>query len=84
MAVDHNKILQKIVIPPRDCLTFSTKTEIVARHFTSSINFSNPTEHVIVFKAKTTSPHLIKVNPAFGYMKPKGKAEITVRFCTLF
>lgn len=77
MAIDERQILQNIQKPPRDILTYASKTEIGRRYMTV-LNFSNPSNSIIAFKMKSTSPHIIKAQPIHGFMKPKDNAQITV------
>jgi len=45
---------------------------------TSYITITNPTEHVIVFKIKTTAPKKYCVRPNCGFIKPEEKVEVAV------
>lgn len=73
--MSDKKILQQIQVPDSNFLTFHGKTDIKRE---TQLVITNPTDSVVAFKLKGTSPALIRMRPGYGYIKPKEKVSIMV------
>lgn len=73
MAVDP--LLEKVKVAPADKMTFKGTFEEETKQ---DLTITNPTDAVIAFKLKGTSPEIIKQRPGYGYINAKDKAVITV------
>lgn len=80
-AVDEKKVLQKIELPKSDALTFIGKYDTERKQ---DLTVTNTTDVTIAFKLKITAPKLVRLQPGYGYVKPKDKFIIVVSFSVLF
>lgn len=70
-----NKPAQLLVIEPANELKFVGP---FCTAVSSYMRLSNPTEHVILFKIKTTAPKKYCVRPNCGVLEPKSTIEIAI------
>lgn len=70
-----NKPAQLLVIEPANELKFVGP---FCAAVSSYMRLSNPTEHVILFKIKTTAPKKYCVRPNCGLLEPKSTIEIAI------
>lgn len=80
-AVDEKKVLQKVELPATDALTFIGKYDTERKQ---ELAVNNQTDATIAYKLKITAPKLVKLQPGYGYVKPKEKGTIVVSFNCVF
>lgn len=68
-------VLKKIDIQPSNMITFQGTFDDETKQ---DMTIINPTDQIIAFKLKGTSPDIIRQRPGSGYVKPKEKVTIAV------
>lgn len=74
---DERKLLQTVEFQPTDAIIYKYHGKLTAE-YKEDLSIYNPTDSIVAFKLKGTSPKMIKICPGYGYLKPKGKVTIWV------
>lgn len=79
---DFKKILKTIKLAPDVALTFNYYGKITME-LKEELVINNPTERIVAFRLKSSTPRIIKLIPNCGYLKPNGRVTIWVSifFC---
>ena len=72
-----------LTIEPREELKFSIE-DGNKNDITQHIKLTNPTDTVLAYKIKITSPDKFRVKPGTGLIEPSGSVQITVNFLKEF
>lgn len=75
---DFKKILKTIKLAPEVVLTFNYYGKITAE-LKEELVIKNPTDCIVAFRLKSSTPKVIRLIPNCGYLKPNGRVTIWVR-----